>query len=136
MEHTLAIIKPDAVKAQYSGAIIERIEKAGFNIQQITKKKLSKAEAKIFYNVHKERPFYDDLCTYISSGPIIVMHLSKKNAIASYRELIGATNPDEAEKGTIRAQFGTSIDRNAIHGSDAPETAKQEIEFFFGKVSK
>lgn len=125
------MIKPDAVGAGNSGAITKMIEDAGFRIVSMKKTHLSKERAGQFYEVHKERPFYNDLTSYMSSGPIIPMILEKDNAVADFRKLIGATNPKEAEAGTIRALFAESIEANAIHGSDSDENAEIEGSFFF-----
>jgi nucleoside-diphosphate kinase len=130
-EQTLSIIKPDAVKKNVIGDILSRFEKAGLKIVAAKMKKLSREDAEEFYAVHKARPFYSDLVTFISSGPVFITVLEGENAIAKNREIMGATNPKDAAKGTIRADFADSIDANAVHGSDAPETAKAEIAFFF-----
>lgn len=130
-EQTLAIIKPDAVKKKVAGQIIQRIEDEGFEIKALKMLNLSKEEAQGFYVVHKEKPFYDSLTDFMSSGPIYVMILEKENAIASWRDVMGVTNPALAEPGSIRRSFGFSIERNATHGSDAPETAAWEINYFF-----
>jgi len=132
VERTLSIIKPDAVAKNVIGEIYSRFEKAGLNIVAARMMHLSDEQAGEFYAVHKERPFYGDLVSFMTSGPVIVQVLEGENAIAAHREVMGATNPAEAAPGTIRADFATSIDENACHGSDAPETAAQEIEFFFG----
>ncbi len=134
LERTLAIIKPDAVASKYTGKIIEMLEESGFSIIGMKKIKLSKEDAKKFYIVHKDRPFYDSLTTFMSEGPIIVMVLEKENAIEDYRKLMGATNPEEAEEGTIRKRFGKNIERNAVHGSDSKESASFEIPFFFSEI--
>ena len=131
MEKTFAIIKPDAVAAGNSGKIIDRIEAEGFKIISMKKIHMSKAIACKFYEVHKERPFYGDLTDFMSSGPCIVMALEKTGAIKAWRDRMGATNPADAAEGTLRKQFGASIDNNATHGSDAPETAAEEVKFFF-----
>ena len=131
IEKTLSIIKPDAIKDKVAGKIITQIEDAGFNIISMKKVLLSKNQAKEFYIVHKERPFYDELVDFMVSGPVIVQVLEKENAIEDYRKLMGATNPAEAEEGTIRKIFGKSIDSNAVHGSDSPENALIEVNFFF-----
>ena len=131
MERTFAIIKPDATAAKHAGNIISLIELNGFNIIGMQKKQLTRAEAETFYAVHKERPFFGELVNYMISGPVIVMALEKENAIQEWRDLMGATNPAKAAPGTIRRMFGTSIGSNATHGSDAPETAKEELKFFF-----
>ncbi len=134
LERTLAIIKPDAVASKFAGKIIEMLEESGFSIIGMKKIKLSKEDAKKFYIVHKDRPFYDSLTTFMSEGPIIVMVLEKENAIEDYRKLMGATNPEEAEEGTIRKRFGKNIERNAVHGSDSKESASFEIPFFFSEI--
>ena len=128
---TFAIIKPDAFKLEHSGSIIKMIEKAGFKLLKMKLVSLTKEKASEFYKTHKEKPFYDRLCDYMSSGPIIVMKLSKNNAIEDFRKLIGSTNPQDAAKGTIRNLFATSIEANAIHGSDSNENAVIESDFFF-----
>lgn len=130
-ERTLSIIKPDAVKKQVIGQIIDRFEKAGLKIAATRMMHLTKEQAEAFYAVHKERGFFNDLVTFMISGPVVVSVLEGENAIAKNREVMGATNPKEAAPGTIRADFAESIDANAVHGSDAPETAKVEVEFFF-----
>ena len=130
-QRTFSIIKPDAVKNGYAGAILAEIEKAGFKILTIRKQSISKAQAQGFYYVHKERPFFGDLCDFMSSGPIFLMVLEKDNAIADLRKLMGATNPANAEEGTIRKKYAESIQANAIHGSDAEETANFEIGYWF-----
>lgn len=132
VERTLSIIKPDAVAKNVIGEIYSRFEKAGLNIVGARMMHLSDEQAGEFYSVHKERPFYGDLVSFMTSGPVIVQVLEGENAIAAHRDVMGATNPAEAAAGTIRADFASSIDENACHGSDAPETAAQEIEFFFG----
>ncbi|MEO1959307.1 MAG: nucleoside-diphosphate kinase [Nautiliaceae bacterium] len=133
MERTLSIIKPDAVAKNVIGKIIDRFESNGLRIAAMKKIKLTKEDAAKFYEVHKERPFFNDLCEYMSSGPVVVMVLEGENAVAKNRELMGATNPKEAKPGTIRADFAESIEANAVHGSDSLENAKKEIEFFFAK---
>ncbi len=130
-EKTLAIIKPDAVKKRVIGRIIQRIEDEGFNILGLKMVKLSQEEAKKFYAVHKDKPFYDSLTEFMSSGPIVVLLLEGEQAIKHWREVMGATNPAEARPGTLRREFGFSIERNAVHGSDSPQTAETEIKFFF-----
>ena len=130
------MIKPDAVEAGNSGAIIKMIEEAGFRIVAITKTQLSNERAGQFYDVHAERPFYKDLCTYMSSGAIIPMILEKDNAVADFRKLIGATNPANAEEGTIRKLYATSIAANAVHGSDSDENAQIEGSFFFSRMEQ
>jgi len=133
MEKTLSIIKPDAVAKNVIGKIIDRFESNGLRIAAMKKIKLTKEDAGKFYEVHKERPFYNDLCEYMSSGPVVVMVLEGDNAVAKNRELMGATNPKEAAPGTIRADFAESIEANAVHGSDSLENAKKEIAFFFAE---
>ena len=128
---TFSMIKPDAVADGHTGSILKMIEDAGFRIAAMKKTELSKKTAGKFYEVHRERPFYDELTTYMSSGPIIALILEKENAVADFRKLIGATNPAEAEEGTIRKLYAKSIEANAVHGSDADETAQQEADFFF-----
>lgn len=132
-ERTLSIIKPDAVAKNVIGEIISRFEKAGLKVVEAKMVQLSREDAEGFYAVHKERPFFNDLVEFMISGPVFVQVLEGENAIAKNRELMGATNPKEAAPGTIRADFAESIDANAVHGSDAPETAAVEIEYFFGK---
>ena len=131
IEQTLSIIKPDAVERNLDGQIKQIFLTNGFRIVQEKKIQIEKQEAEKFYKVHETKPFYNDLCTYLSSGPILVMILEKENAIFANRELMGSTNPKDAMEGTIRKKFGISIDKNSIHGSDSPENAKKEIEFFF-----
>ena len=131
MERTYAMIKPDAVKAGNAGKIIARIEAEGFKIVGMKRLQVSLAQAQHFYAVHKARPFYNDLTAFLASGPVVAMVLEKDNAIKAWRDLMGATNPAQAAEGTIRKLYATSIDENAAHGSDAPETAAQEIAFFF-----
>lgn len=131
MEQTLSIIKPDAVKKGVIGKIIDRFESNGLRIAAAKKLKLSTCDAKQFYIVHKDRPFYGELVEFMTSGPVVVMVLEGENAVAKNRELMGATDPKKAEKGTIRADFADSIDANAVHGSDSLENAKIEIAFFF-----
>lgn len=131
MERTLAIIKPDAVSSKLTGKIIDMIEQHGFNIVRMQKLRMAPEHGKTFYAVHKDRPFYNELVEFISSGPVVVMALEKDNAIKDWRTLMGATNPAQADEGTIRKLFAQSISKNVVHGSDAPETAQQEIRFFF-----
>ena len=131
IEQTLSIIKPDAVERNLDGQIKEMFKTNGFTIVQEKKIQIEKQEAEKFYKVHETKPFYNDLCTYLSSGPIVVMILEKKNAIIANRELMGLTNPKDAAEGTIRKKFGISIDKNSVHGSDSAENAKIEIDFFF-----
>jgi len=130
-ERTLAIIKPDAVKAKHSGIIINMIEKNGFKIVRMEKTQLSKDKAEGFYAVHKERPFFGELINYVTSGPVVVLVLEKEEAIKAWRDMMGATDSTKAAPGTIRNLFGTDKTFNATHGSDAPETAQQEIRYFF-----
>lgn len=131
VQRTLSIIKPDAVAKNAVGDILSRFEKAGLKIVAARMMQLSEADAQAFYAVHKERPFFGDLVRFMISGPVMVQVLEGENAIAKNRELMGATDPKKADKGTIRADFADSIDANAVHGSDAPETAAQEIAFLF-----
>ena len=131
LEQTLSIIKPDAVERNLENQIKEIFKNKGFKIIKEKKIKIEKSEAEKFYKVHETKPFYNDLCEYLSSGPIVVMILEKENAIVGNRELMGATNPEEASEGTIRKKFGISIDKNSVHGSDSIENAKIEIDFFF-----
>ncbi len=133
-ERTLSIIKPDCVAAGNAGKVINILEEHGFSIIAMKKIKLTKKQAQGFYIVHKDRPFYDSLTTFMSEGPIVVMVLEKDNAIADYRELMGATNPKDAKEGTIRAEFATDIERNAVHGSDSKESADFEIGYFFNAL--
>ena len=130
-EQTLSIIKPDAVERNLDSEIKEMFKKKGFKIVQEKKIQIEKSEAEKFYKVHETKPFYNDLCTYLSSGPIVVMILEKENAVLANRELMGATNPKDAMNGTIRKKYGISIDKNSVHGSDSIENAKIEIGFFF-----
>ena len=130
-EQTLSIIKPDAVERNLDNEIKQMFIKNGFNIFKEKKIQIEKSEAEKFYKVHETKPFYNDLCSYLSSGPIIAMILEKKNAVADNRKLMGATNPKDAENGTIRKKYGISIDKNSVHGSDSVENAKIEIDFFF-----
>tara|TARA_Y100000591_G_scaffold315233_1_gene322598 strand:+ start:215 stop:625 length:411 start_codon:yes stop_codon:yes gene_type:complete len=130
-EQTLSIIKPDAVERNLENEIKEIFKNNGFKIFDEKKIQLEKSEAEKFYKVHETKPFYNDLCSYLSSGPIVVMILEKENAVLANRKLMGATNPKEADEGTIRKKFGISIDKNSVHGSDSIENAKIEIDFFF-----
>ena len=130
-EQTLSIIKPDAVERNLDNEIKQMFIKNGFNIFKEKKIQIDKSEAEKFYKVHETKPFYNDLCSYLSSGPIVAMILEKKNAVADNRKLMGATNPKDAEEGTIRKRYGISIDKNSVHGSDSVENAKIEIDFFF-----
>ena len=131
IEQTLSIIKPDAVERNLENEIKEMFKNTGFNIHKEKKIQITKSEAEQFYKVHETKPFYNDLCTYLSSGPIIVMILECENAVLRNRDLMGATDPKKAEEGTIRKKFGISIDKNSVHGSDSVENAKIEIDFFF-----
>ncbi len=131
MQTTFAIIKPDAVKAGHTGKIIQRIEEAGFRIRAMQLRHLSKRDAEGFYAVHRERPFFASLTTFMSSGPAVVLALEAPDAIKKWRTLMGATDPGKADAGTLRKEFGTSIEYNATHGSDAPETAAFELGYFF-----
>ena len=131
IQKTLSIIKPDAVQRNLTEEIKSIFKKNGFEIISEKKIMISKEEAEKFYIVHQTKPFYEDLCNYLSSGPIVVMILSKENAVLANRELMGATNPEDAKEGTIRKKYGLSIDKNSVHGSDSEENAKKEIEFFF-----
>ena len=130
-EQTLSIIKPDAVERNLIEDIKQEFKKNGFIISKEKKIKLEKNEAEKFYQVHQSKPFYNDLCSYLSSGPIVVMILERENSILENRKLMGATDPAKAEEGTIRKKYGISIDKNSVHGSDSPENAKNEIDFFF-----
>ena len=130
-EQTLSIIKPDAVERNLDNEIKQMFIKNGFNIFKEKKIQIEKSEAEKFYKVHETKPFYNDLCSYLSSGPIIAMILEKENAVTDNRKLMGATNPKDAEEGTIRKKYGISIDKNSVHGSDSVENAKIEIDFFF-----
>ena len=131
IEQTLSIIKPDAVERNLDNEIKEIFKSKGFKISKEKKILIEKSEAEKFYKVHEAKPFYNDLCAYLSSGPIVVMILEKDNAVIDNRKLMGATNPKEADEGTIRKKFGISIDKNSVHGSDSVENAKIEIDFFF-----
>ena len=133
IEQTFSIIKPDAVAKNVIGEIVSRFEKNGLQVVASKMLHLSKEQAEGFYAVHKERPFYNDLVSFMISGPVVVQVLEGENAINKNRELMGATNPADADPGTIRADFATTVDENAVHGSDAPETAAEEIKFFFGE---
>jgi len=134
MERTLAIIKPDAVGRRLSGKILDRIEAAGFTVCALRMVRLSKAEAEGFYAVHRERPFFGSLTGFMSSGPAVVLALEAPDAIRKWRDLMGATDPAKAAEGTLRKEFGTSIEHNATHGSDAPDTAAFELGYFFAGV--
>tara|TARA_B100000902_G_C27085161_1_gene800908 strand:+ start:271 stop:681 length:411 start_codon:yes stop_codon:yes gene_type:complete len=131
IEKTLSIIKPDAVERNLENEIKEIFKNKGFKILKDKKIQIEKTEAEKFYQVHQTKPFYNDLCEYLSSGPIVVMVLEKENAVIANRELMGATNPKDAKEGTIRKKFGISIDKNSVHGSDSVDNAKIEINFFF-----
>jgi nucleoside-diphosphate kinase len=131
MQQTFAIIKPDAVKSGHTGGILSMIEKAGFRVRGMKMQRLTKQQAEAFYEVHRDRPFYGSLVTFMTEGPVVVMVLERENAIQHWRDTMGATNPVNAAEGTIRKRFAESIERNAVHGSDAPETAAVEIPFFF-----
>ena len=131
IEQTLSIIKPDAVERNLEGEIKQMFKNKGFKILKEKKIQIEKSEAEKFYKVHETKPFYNDLCEYLSSGPIVVMVLQKENAVKENRELMGATNPKDANDGTIRKKYGVSIDKNSVHGSDSVDNAKIEIEFFF-----
>jgi nucleoside-diphosphate kinase len=131
IERTLCIIKPDAVAKRKAGAILQHVLEEGFNVLGMRQQQLSKREAEGFYAVHRERPFFKDLCEFMCSGPVVVVALERENAVAHWRKVIGATDPAKADAGTIRADFADSIDANAVHGSDGPETARTEIAYFF-----
>ena len=131
IEQTLSIIKPDAVERNLQDQIKQEFINKGFEIIKEKKIHISKEEAERFYKVHESKPFYNDLCTYLSSGPIVVMTLQRENAVAENRKLMGATNPEDAEEGTLRKKYGISIDKNSVHGSDSLENAKIELDFFF-----
>jgi len=131
IERTLSIIKPDAVERKLDNEIKDMFKNSGFTIVKEKKIQLAKSEAEQFYKVHETKPFYNDLCAYLSSGPIVVMILEKDNAVLDNRQLMGATNPKDAEEETIRKKFGISIDKNSVHGSDSVENGKIEIDFFF-----
>ena len=134
IERTLAIIKPDAFARGLAGDIIKRIEAAGLKLRAMRLMRLARSQAEAFYEVHKARPFYGSLCEYMSSGPVVVMALEADCAIVKWRELMGATDPAKAAAGTIRKDFGMDVEKNATHGSDAPETAAREIAFFFSSL--
>ena len=131
LEQTLSIIKPDAVERNLDNEIKEMFKNRGFNIVKEKKIQIEKTEAEKFYKVHETKPFYNDLCAYLSSGPIVVMVIEKENAVLANRDLMGATNPKDAADGTIRKKYGISIDKNSVHGSDSIKNAKIEIDFFF-----
>jgi nucleoside-diphosphate kinase len=130
-QRTLAIIKPDSIEKQVIGDIIQRIQNAGFKILGMKYTRLTEAQAKAFYEVHKDKPFFESLVKYMTSGPVVPIALEKENAIEDFRKLIGSTDPAKAEVGTIRKLYGTNIERNAIHGSDSPENGEREVAFFF-----
>lgn len=134
MERTLSIIKPDAVAARLVGRILQRIEEAGLEIAGLRMVRLSRSEAEAFYAVHRERPFFPSLVEFMTSGPVVASVLEGDDAIRRYRKLMGATNPDDAEAGTLRKDFATNVERNAVHGSDSPDTAAFEIPFFFNHL--
>ncbi len=134
VERTLAIIKPDAVRRHLVGAIIQRCEQAGLIPVAVKMVRLTKAQAEAFYYVHKQRPFFDSLCSFMSSGPIVVLALEGENAIQRYRDLMGATDPAKAAEGTIRKVYGTHIEHNAVHGSDSAEAAQFELPYFFSAL--
>ena len=134
MERTFAIIKPDAVERNLIGKILERIESNGFKIAGMKKTQLSQKEAKGFYYVHKERPFFDSLTEFMCSGPVVLLVLEKENAITAWRDLMGATNPKDAKEGTIRKDFAVSIEKNSTHGSDSAENAAFELSYFFSET--
>jgi nucleoside-diphosphate kinase len=134
MQKTFTILKPDTVKAGNAGAVISAIEKAGFRVRAMKMLQLTEAEAQGFYHVHKERPFFGSLVKFMTEGPIVAMVLESENAIERLRKVMGATDPGKAEEGTIRKQFGSNIERNAIHGSDGPDTAAFEISYFFNQL--
>ena len=134
MERTLSIIKPDGTEKNIIGKVIERFESAGLRIAALRKIKLSKEDAKGFYIVHKERPFYDSLTDFMSSGPVVVMVIEGEGAISKVREIMGATNPKDAAPGTIRADFAANVEKNTVHGSDSPESAGFEIPYFFPAI--
>ncbi len=130
-DRTFSIVKPDAVAKHGIGPVLARIEAGGLRVVAGRMTRLTRAQAESFYAVHKERPFYSDLCDFMTSGPVFVSVLEGENAIARYREVLGATNPADAAAGTVRADFGTDVEKNAAHGSDGPDTAREEIAFFF-----
>lgn len=134
VERTLSIIKPDATRRNLTGAINARIEEAGLRIVAQKRMRLTRAQAEAFYAVHRERPFFDSLCTFMTSGPVVVQVLEGENAIERYREVMGATDPAKAAPGTIRRDFAESIEANSVHGSDGPETAAREVAFFFSEI--
>lgn len=133
-DKTLAILKPDCIRKELIGEVIVRIQQAGFTISAMKMIRLTEGTAGVFYEVHKERPFYEELCRFMSSGPCIPLLLEKDNAVDDFRTLIGATNPEEAEEGTIRNKYADSVGENIVHGSDSPENAAREISFFFSEA--
>lgn len=133
---TFTMIKPDATQKGYTGAILDQIIKAGFTVKAMKWTRLTEAQAGLFYEIHKERPFYGELVDFMSSGPIVAAILEKENAVADFRKLIGATNPAQAEEGTIRKKFAASVGENAVHGSDSDENAAIEGDFFFSKLER
>ena len=134
LERTLSIIKPDATRRNLTGKINARFEEAGFRIIAQKRLRLSRAQAEAFYAVHKARPFFNDLCTFMTSGPVVVQVLEAENAVARNRDIMGATDPKKADKGTIRADLAETIEANSVHGSDSPENAMREIGFFFSEI--
>ncbi len=134
VQRTLSIIKPDATRRNLTGKIVDRLEQGGLRVVAQRRVHLTRAQAEAFYDVHKERPFYDSLCSFMTSGPVVVQVLEGENAIERNREVMGATNPENADAGTIRKDFAESLEANSVHGSDAPETAAREIAFFFAEV--
>ncbi len=134
MERTLTIIKPNAIQDGNAGKILAHLEAAGFSVLALRRMRLSEAQARAFYEVHKERPFYDSLVSFMTSGPVIVAALERQDAVSHLREVMGATDPAEAAEGTIRALYGSSIERNSIHGSDSAENATAELQFFFSRA--
>jgi nucleoside-diphosphate kinase len=134
METTLAILKPDSVEAGNAGKILAHLQQEGFTIRGLRMLRLTDAQAKAFYEVHKERPFYGSLVEFMTSGPVVPVALERDNAVTHLRKVMGATDVSKAEPGTVRALFGTSIERNAIHGSDSPENAANEVSFFFSRT--
>ena len=134
IERTLMLIKPDAVKKGVEGKIIAHVQEKGFKLVALKKLRLTKEQAQQFYIVHKDRPFYDELCEFMSSGPIVAMVWEGENAISEIRKIMGATDPEKAEEGTLRKLYGTNVGENAVHGSDSPESAQVEIPFFFSRL--
>ncbi len=133
-EQTLAIIKPDAIERNLTGEILRRVEKAGLRIKAMKMVRMNKEQAKGFYSVHEDKPFFQSLTEYMSSGPAVVAVLEGDNAISAYRELMGATNPEEADEGSIRKDYALDIEKNSVHGSDSPENASKEINYFFNQL--